>query len=56
MYVSPWQVWLSWLEQSPVTKRLQVRFQVRAHACVAGLILGPGMYNPRSRHVGKVAD
>ena len=40
----PWLVWLSWLEHHPVTKRSQVRFPVRAHAQVAGLIPSLGTY------------
>ena len=49
----PWPVWLCWLEHHPVTKMLQVRFLVRAHAWVAGLIPGPGakVHNPQSGHV-----
>ena len=38
----PWLMWLSWLERGPVAKELQVRFPVRAHTWVAGLILSLG--------------
>ena len=34
----PWLVGFSWLEHHPVTKRLWVRFPVRAHTEAAGLI------------------
>ena len=40
----PWLVWLSGLSASLQTEGLPIRFLVRAHAWVLGLVPGSGMY------------
>ena len=49
--VEPWPVWLRKWEHCPGTKVLWVRFPVRAHASVAGLILSPGTYGKQPINV-----
>ena len=47
----PWPAWLSWLGIIAQSKRSLVRFPVRAHAWVVGLILGWGVYERQLIHV-----
>ena len=52
--LSPWMVWLGWLEHHPITERLWLWFSVRAHVSVAGLAPGLGLcdLHPVGVHVG----
>ena len=53
-HITPWLVWLSWLEHGTIKKGLGVQFPVGAHAKDTCSIPGPDVYNPWAGHIQEV--